>query len=71
MRLEHKRSPVLEELDPMPFGKKYIGELIQDVPASYLEWCWQETNIKETHPSLYNHIYNNKEAIEKELGREI
>lgn len=30
---------VLNDLDPMPFGK-HKGIPMQDVPASYLHWLW-------------------------------
>lgn len=34
---------LLQDLDPMPFGK-YAGTrtLMQDVPASYLHWLWTQ-----------------------------
>lgn len=56
MRLENKRSPAFTDLDRMPFGK-YEGEPLQDVPASYLVWLWEE--IKEKSGN-YNHLFPNE-----------
>ncbi|MCC7517728.1 MAG: DUF3820 family protein [Verrucomicrobiae bacterium] len=33
--------PPMTDLDPMPFGK-YRGVRLEDVPASYLLWLWNQ-----------------------------
>lgn len=83
MTTKDKRYPAFIDTDPMPFGK-HRGELLQDVPASYLGWLWGE--IKEyskgfENPNvpmsfkekvmLANYIWNSKSALELELGHEI
>lgn len=63
MLKSEKRSPVLADLDPMPFGK-YKGTPMQDVPATYLLWLKNEGC---NNPYVANYIHNNWEAIESEL----
>lgn len=78
MTTKDKRYPAFGDLDKMPFGK-YKGEPLQDVPASYLLWLWDE--IKEfsrnyPNPSipfsfkektmLANYIHNSKDALQVE-----
>jgi len=80
MTTNQKRYPALTDTDPMPFGK-HKGELMQDVPASYLRWLWEEglrplsKDYGDGPPPGYaeriklaNYIWNSKEAIEQELG---
>jgi len=64
MLKSNKRTPALEDIDPMPFGK-FKGTPMQDVPASYLAWLRNEgcSNVV-----VANYIYNSWEAIEQELG---
>ncbi len=40
-----KRQPALIDLSVMPFGK-HKGELLQEVPAPYLKWLYEE--MKDT-----------------------
>lgn len=52
----------LTDIDPMPFGK-HKGELMQDVPASYLIW------LKENgchHPGVSTYIKESWSAIKSE-----
>lgn len=58
-----KRSPALNDDDPMPFGK-HKGEPMRDVPASYLHWLWQQRPI--SNRKLENYIFNNIEALKRE-----
>jgi hypothetical protein len=82
MRLQDKRQPAFEDTDLMTFGG-YKGELICDVPASYLKWLWEKTDIKQystTKPietsnsllkdkqKLANYIWNSHDALAEELG---
>lgn len=39
MTSQEKRYPAFNDVDKMPFGK-FEGELLQDVPASYLNWLY-------------------------------
>jgi uncharacterized protein (DUF3820 family) len=34
-----RKYPALTDTSLMPFGK-YKGHAMQDVPTSYLHWCW-------------------------------
>lgn len=47
--------------DLMPFGKKYKGIPMKDVPVSYLHWMWHEVQattpeIKDVFDYIYEHI---------------
>lgn len=68
MLSNQKREPAYSDLDKMPFGK-HAGELLQDVPASYLLWLWGKRPINDT--KLQNYIWNSKDAIEQETGEEL
>jgi len=55
----------LTDLDPMPFGK-YAGKPLQDVPAEYFHWLWQQ-GLKRRRDSLVaDYIKENLEALKKE-----
>jgi uncharacterized protein (DUF3820 family) len=58
-----KREPCLHDDDKMPFGK-HRGELMSEVPASYLHWLWQQRPL--SHKKLENYIFNNISALKKE-----
>lgn len=51
----------LEANDPMPFGK-FKGEPMEDLPASYLHWCWH--NVR--HEGVISYINDNISALMKE-----
>lgn len=56
----------LEDTDPMPFGA-HSGKPMQDVPAAYLHWCWN--NVKPTNDKakqVLEYIKTNLEALKKE-----
>ena len=58
----------LRDDDLMPFGQKYRGILMQDVPASYLHWMWTEAGFKQktkTDP-VADYIQRNLEALKME-----
>lgn len=59
----------LSDTDAMPFGK-YKGEPMQDVPASYLHWLWQEIQNDKMNP-VADYIRNNIEALKKECPDKI
>lgn len=52
-----------DDTDPMPFGK-HKGEPMQDVPASYLLWLWDQRPIRDKRLELY--IENNMRALKQE-----
>jgi uncharacterized protein (DUF3820 family) len=54
----------LQDTDPMPFGK-HKGEPMQDVPASYLHWLWQEIQHDKTS-NVGDYIRRNLSALKKE-----
>jgi uncharacterized protein (DUF3820 family) len=60
---EKRKEPCFADTDPMPFGK-HKGELLQDVPASYLCWLWSKRPITEV--KLENYIHNKINALKKE-----
>jgi uncharacterized protein (DUF3820 family) len=54
----------LTDLDPMPFGQKWKGWPMDEVPASYLHWYWSETD--RPNSELNEYIENNLEALKQE-----
>ena len=63
---QDKKTPTLNDLDPMPFGK-HKGKPMQDVPAKYLVW------LKEVGCSdelVRNYIFNSWDAIQGELNQD-
>lgn len=48
MRTQDKKQPAFNDLDPMPFGK-HKGEPMQDVPARYLSWLWNQDDFKKQY----------------------
>lgn len=72
---ENRLEPAFEDTDKMPWGK-YKDECLQDVPASYLVWLWNE-GTKDWKGSkhdafktrLANYIWNSRNAINQELGQ--
>ena len=59
----------LTDESKMPFGK-YKGKMMQDVPASYLDWFAGECKSKEaSNESLMvlDYIQRNRNAINEEL----
>lgn len=57
------KYPTYRDLDTMPFGK-YKGELLQDVPVSYLHWWYHETDADNI--SLKHYIENSLNALKLE-----
>lgn len=54
----------LSDTDPMPFGK-FKGKPMQDVPASYLHWLWNNGAKNDTLP-VANYIRDNLDALKGE-----
>jgi uncharacterized protein (DUF3820 family) len=57
---------ILNDLSPMPFGK-YKDTPMQDVPASYLHWLWQNgmKNEVKTKP-VADYINRSLSALKTE-----
>ena len=55
----------LQDTDPMPFGK-YRDQLMQDVPASYLHWLWQDGKKNDKLCPVADYIRRNLSALKKE-----
>lgn len=68
MLKQFKKSPSYSDVDTMPFGK-FKNIHLQDVPADYLRYLWEQRPISDK--KLENYIFNSKEAIELELGKKI
>jgi uncharacterized protein (DUF3820 family) len=58
-----KAKRFYEDLDLMPFGK-HRGERLQDVPASYFHWLWQQRPLSDI--KLEQYIQNNLPALKIE-----
>jgi len=58
-----RKEPCYEDDSGMPFGK-HRGELLQDVPASYLLWLWEQKPLSDTR--LENYIHNSMNALKQE-----
>ncbi len=55
----------LNNLDPMPFGK-FKGKPLQDVPASYLWWLWNEGVKHNPEHLLHHYIKKSIKALKEE-----
>lgn len=57
---------VIEDTDTMPFGK-YKGQPMQDVPASYLHWLWQNGKKEDKSCPIADYIRRNIGALKQEF----
>lgn len=58
---------ILNDDDPMPFGKKYKGIPMEEVPASYLHWVWHEVKVGDVNlQSVRDYIFRNIEVLKEE-----
>jgi Putative quorum-sensing-regulated virulence factor len=55
----------LTDTSKMPFGK-YKGQLMQDVPASYLHWLWTNGLKQDRSSDVSAYIKDNLSALQKE-----
>lgn len=55
----------LNDTDPMPFGK-HKGIKMQDVPASYLHYLWQNGLKDDMQSVVADYIRRNIDALRKE-----
>lgn len=54
----------LNDQSPMPFGK-HKGEAMEDVPASYFRWLWNNGNKYEKTP-VADYIRENLSVLQSE-----
>jgi uncharacterized protein (DUF3820 family) len=54
----------LEDTDKMPYGK-FAGKEMQDVPASYLMWLYEE---KKCTGEVLTYIIDNLDALKTEIN---
>jgi len=64
-RLNEQNMKTLTDTDPMPFGK-YKGEPMQDVPASYLHYLWQNGLAADKQSNVADYIRRNINALKLE-----
>jgi hypothetical protein len=55
----------LQDTDPMPFGK-HKGELMQDVPVSYLHWLWSNGKSQDLQCNVADYIRRNLNSLSQE-----
>lgn len=60
----------LTDESPMAWGKKYAGEKMANVPASYLDWIKRTWLKTPQNRELFAYIYDNWDAINLELKKE-
>jgi len=52
-----------------PFGKKYKGVKLKDVPADYLLWCLDNIDdLKTRYFGIYQYILNHADQLNDELS---
>ena len=56
---------ILNDTDSMPFGK-YLGEPMQDVPASYFHYLWQKGLKNDKQSNVADYIRRNLNALKQE-----
>ena len=54
----------------MTFGKKFAGEKMANVPASYLDWILKTWVKTPQNRELFKYIYENLDAIKLELNKD-
>lgn len=59
------QAMALDDTDPMPFGK-HNGLPMQDVPADYLHYLWQNGLKKDLRSDVADYIRRNLSALKKE-----
>lgn len=64
-RITKTMNNPLSDTDKMPFGK-YKGKLLQDVPASYLHYLWQNGLKEDKQSNVADYIRRNLDALKME-----
>ena len=60
----------LTDVSPMPFGK-YRGKPMEDVPASYLHWLWNDGLNENSGDGVHQYIVESMAALEIEVPNAI
>ena len=67
-RWQHKLNrsmTALQDTDPMPFGK-HKGVVLQDVPASYFHYVWQNGMKEDRVSPVADYIRRNLSSLKLE-----
>lgn len=66
--LEKVGNPIaLRDRSPMPFGKRFKGTAMEEVPVEYLHWIWTETVGNSGNLGLVvDYIQRNLHALKQE-----
>lgn len=51
---------------PFPFGNKHKGKPMQDVPAEYLLWCFE--NMQNLEQGIKDYINANMQGLRQEVA---
>jgi len=60
------KNNTLTDDDPCPFGKKYKGIPLKDVPVSYLHWVWENVKDGPGANELRGYIFENMNVLKEE-----
>lgn len=61
------KTEVLTDESPMPYGKKYKGMTMANVPADYLMWFYLNVNRDPFSQPVIDYIKENMDVIKSEL----
>lgn len=56
---------IMDDSTPMPFGT-HKGKPMEDVPARYLLWLWEDSIWNEPERPLHHYIKTSFSALEQE-----
>lgn len=59
-------EPELTDQSLMPFGA-HMSEKMENVPAQYLLWLWEEGVWRQTGRPIHDYIASSFSALEKEV----
>lgn len=59
----------MTDTTPMPFGK-HKGKPLEEVPAKYLLWLYEQDNFPTNYPELAKYIVLNMKGLEQEAEEE-
>lgn len=59
--------PPMTDQSLMPFPGMCYGNKMEDVPATYLLWVLDTTDVQKSYPRLYAYIIKHKDLLEREV----
>jgi hypothetical protein len=62
-----KRVKTLTDESPFPFGDKYGGKPMRDVPAWYLDLAVDWRCTRDRYPEVIDYVNRNRKALDAEL----